>query len=553
MVGQADRATVDAAAWNEAVAREALIRELASVEQFSPSEVMRACRQLGVKRARLYQLIKAYRERPVTSSLLGRRTGPPRGVRLLPEEVEAVIEEALRDFYKSRQKPSVNRLRLEVRRLCRLRGLKAPCWHSLRARIDRVDPAEIARAREGAKAARDRFQPVPGEYVAERAYEVVQIDHTLVDVIVVDRASRQPLQRPWLTLAVDVASRMVAGFYLTLEPPSITSVALAIQNLVLPKNAYLARLDVEGDWPAAGLPDAIHVDNGKEFCSRALQRDAEEYGIALIHRPVATPHYGGHIERLIGTMMGAVHLLPGTTFSDIESRGDYDSLANSAMTLDELEQWLALEIIRYHAARHGALGIPPIAAWREAAARRVHPLRQPHDAGAFTRDFLPSVERTVRRDGVHLHGLRYWDDVLSVWAARVDRPLRVAWDPRDLSKVFLRGPDDAWLPIRFANICRPPITLWELRRAQATMKERGLRLVDEALIFETIERQRAIVEEASRRTKEARRLMERRERALDAAAARASSGEPEGSAESRADDPPIDFSKLPIYPVEEWS
>ena len=52
----------------------------------------------------------------------------------------------------------------------------------------------------------------------------MQIVHTLVDVIVVDRASRQPLQRPWLTLAIDVASRMVAGFYLTLEPPSITSV-----------------------------------------------------------------------------------------------------------------------------------------------------------------------------------------------------------------------------------------------------------------------------------------------------------------------------------------
>ena len=72
-------------------------------------------------------------------------------------------------------------------------------------------------------------------------------------------------------------------------------------------------------------------------------------GFGLIHRPVATPHYGGHIERLIGTMMGAVHLLPGTTFSAIEERGDYDSLANSAMTLDELERWLALEILRYHA------------------------------------------------------------------------------------------------------------------------------------------------------------------------------------------------------------
>ena len=547
-----DKSSVDAAVWKEAVAREAVIRALASSNQPNRAEVLRACRQLGVKRARLYQLLKAYRARPVTSSLLVRPKGTRRGARRLPIETEAVIAEALAQFYESLQKPSVNRLRQEVRRLCRARGLKTPGWHTLRVRIDARDPAELMRAREGVKAARDRFQPVPGEYVAERAYEVVQIDHTLVDVIVVDRASRQPLQRPWLTLAIDVASRMVAGLYLTLEPPSVTSVALAIQSLVLPKQAYLARLGVDGDWPAAGLPEAIHVDNGKEFCSRALQRGAEEYGIALIHRPVATPHYGGHIERLIGTMMGSAHLLPGTTFSDIEARGDYDSLANSAMTLDELEQWLALEILRYHAARHGTLGIPPIVAWREAVARCIHPLRQPYDVQAFTKDFLPSEERTVRRNGVHLNGLRYWDDVLSVWAGRLDRPLRVAYDPRDLSKVFLRGPDDAWRPLRFANLCRPPITLWELRRAQAALKERGLTLVDEQLIFETIERQRAIVEEASRRTKEARRLLERRERALDAAAARAHSGGSEGRT-APEDDPPIDFSKIKLFPVEEWS
>jgi putative transposase len=552
VVREIDKSTIDAAAWKEAVAREKVIRELASADRPSHSDILRACRELGLRRTRLYELLKAYRERPVTSSLLNRTRGSRPGVRRLPQDAEAVVAEALQGFYATRQKPSVSLLQREVGRLCRVRGVKAPCWQALRDRVRSMDPAELVRAREGAKAARDRFQPVPGEYVAERAYEVVQIDHTLVDVIVVDRESRQPLQRPWLTLAIDVASRMVAGFYLTLEPPSVTSVALAIQSLVLPKQAYLARLGVDGDWPAAGLPEAIHVDNGKEFCSRALQRGAEEFGIDLIHRPVAMPHYGGHIERLIGTMMGSAHLLPGTTFSDIEARGDYDSLANSAMTLDELEQWLALEILRYHAARHGTLGIPPIAAWREAVARCLHPLRQPYDVEAFTRDFLPSEERTVRRSGVHLNGLRYWDDVLSVWAGRLERPLRVAYDPRDLSKVFLRGPDDAWRPLRFANICRPPITLWELRRAQAALKERGLRLVDEQLVFDTIERQRAIVEEASRRTKEARRLLERRERALDGAARRAPSEEPEGST-APEDDPPIDFSKIKLFPVEEWS
>ena len=36
----------------------------------------------------------------------------------------------------------------------------------------------------------------------------------------------------------------------------------------------------------------------------------------MIWRPPGTPHFGGHIERLIGTQMGAVHLLPGTTFSN---------------------------------------------------------------------------------------------------------------------------------------------------------------------------------------------------------------------------------------------
>ena len=71
---------------------------------------------------------------------------------------------------------------------------------------------------------------------------------------------------------------MVAGFYLSLEAPSSVSVALAIQNLVLPKQVWLSARGVEADWPMAGFPDAIHVDNGKDFLSHALRRGAEETG-----------------------------------------------------------------------------------------------------------------------------------------------------------------------------------------------------------------------------------------------------------------------------------
>jgi len=548
MVDRSDINAVDDAAWEQAVAREAVIRRLASKTPPNRAEFLKACRDLGLKRSRLYELIAAYKARPLASSLLAARVGTPTGSRRLPDEIEAVISGAIEEFYKSLQKPSINALQKEVRRRCSQRGLRPPCWTTLRDRVAAIDPAELTAGREGAEASRQRHHPVPGSYQVERAYEVVQIDHTLVDVIVVDRVHRKPLQRPWLTLAIDVASRMVAGFYLTLEPPSALSVALAIQHLVQPKFDWLEGLGIDADWPSEGLPETIHVDNAKEFRSKAMKRGAEEHGISLQYRPIGAPHYGGHIERLIGTMMGAAHLLPGSTFSSIKHRGDYDSVAKSAMTLDELEHWLALEITRYHAERHRSLGIPPVAAWNEAFARRAAPLRRPYDPEGFRIDFLPSTERMVRRDGIHLFGLRYWDDVLSLWAGRQDRQFRVSYDPRDLSTVFVRSPEGQRYPVRFADLRHPSITLAEHRRAQAILRERGRALEDEGLIFAVIEEQRALVDAASSRTREARRFSERRDRALDGVGAyEAEDADPEPKESENV------LRDHPGFEVEEWS
>ena len=548
MVDRSDINAVDDTAWEQAVAREAVIRRLASKSPPNRAEFLKACRDLGLNRSRLYELISAYKARPLTSSLLAAQVGTPTGSRRLPDEIEAVISGAIEEFYKSLQKPSINALQKEVRRRCSQRGLRPPCWTTLRDRVAAIDPAELIAAREGAKVSRQRHHPVPGSYQVERAYEVVQIDHALVDVIVVDRVHRKPLQRPWLTLAIDVASRMVAGFYLTLEPPSAFSVALAIQHLVQPKFDWLGSLGADADWPAEGLPETIHVDNAREFRSKAMKRGAEEHGISLQYRPIGAPHYGGHIERLIGTMMGAVHLLPGSTFSSIKDRGDYDSVGKSAMTLDELEHWLALEITRYHAERHRSLGIPPVAAWNEAYGRREAPLRRPYDPEGFRIDFLPSTERMVRRDGIHLFGLRYWDDILSLWAGRQDRQLRVSYDPRDLSTIFVRSPEGQRYPVRFADLRHPSITLAEHRRAQAILRERGRALEDEELIVAVIEEQRALVDAASSKTREARRFSERRDRALEGVGAFEAA-----DAEQEPKDSENVLRDHPGFEVEEWS
>ena len=93
-----------------------------------------------------------------------------------------------------------------------------------------------------------------------------------------------------------------------MEAPSATSVALALSMAVLPKNKFLAAQHIDFDWPCQGLAKAVHLDNAREFHSNALKRGCEEHGIEISFRPPGRPHFGGHIERLIGTMMGEVHL-----------------------------------------------------------------------------------------------------------------------------------------------------------------------------------------------------------------------------------------------------
>lgn len=154
-----------------------------------------------------------------------------------------------------------------------------------------------------------------------------------------------PLGRPWLTLAMDVCSRMVNGFYLTMEAPSRLSTSLCLLHSVFDKSAWLREREIDEPWPVSGLPETLHVDNGADFRSRAFERGARDSGMRIDWRPPGEPHFGGHIERLIGTQMGGLHLMPGSTFSNPQERGEFDSRKHAALTLRELERHIALEIV----------------------------------------------------------------------------------------------------------------------------------------------------------------------------------------------------------------
>ena len=493
--------------WAEAVRREDAVRSLAAGT--NKAAIRAAADALGLSAAQVYRLISKFRAAPVTASLVVTKPGRRKGSRFLPGPVERQIEDAIEAVFKTREQPTVAKLRKDIGLNCRDAGLKPPSRKAVQARISARSMREMTTAREGSKAARQRFVPVQPGLRPRGPLAVVQIDHTKVDVELVDDRTRTVLGRPWLTLLLDVFTRCVLGFHLSFDAPSATGVALAIAQGVLPKSEWLRQRGIALPWAMDGLPHTVHLDNAREFHSRALKRGCQQHGIRIEHRPPATPRFGGHIERLMGTLMRRVHALPGSTFSNVAARGDYPAEQKAVLTLAEFERFLALEVLGpYHHEVHSALGKAPAAAWDDAITR-FGERRQPDDPASFVLDFLPFEERTVRREGVRLFNVLYFDGALAPLLDQPDRRCRVKYDPYSMDVVFIELPGGGHLRLPYADLGRPAATLWEQRAAHRALREEGRRTADGAAVTTAIKEQRRVLAEAQAKSKSARRALAR--------------------------------------------
>jgi putative transposase len=273
----------------DALKRGETLRVLAAKPRLTAREVDEAANGLGLSRAYVYRLLAAFRARPKTSTLLPKTAGRKAGTRFIHSKVELIVENAIDSFYLQRIKPPFSALVRQVQADCHRAGFKAPDRKTILRRVSALDERKITASRQGSKAAREKYEHIRRSPSINKGLERVQIDHTPVDLIVVDERDRKPLGRPWLTLAIDVASRMVCGFYLSMMPPSTISVALALAHCVAPKDLWLADRELSFEWPVSGLPDLVYMDNAKEFQTEALRSAAQEYGIDLEYRPKGLP------------------------------------------------------------------------------------------------------------------------------------------------------------------------------------------------------------------------------------------------------------------------
>lgn len=486
-------------------------RALANMPNRSRYDVEIVAEEAGVHASTLYRDIHRLVGRGTIEDIAPHGKGWPEGRSKLHPRQDELIEQFLRKDYLTQAQPSLVSIWEKIGDACEAEGLSRPTRAAVIKRRDRISKREIAAKREGAKAA-EKHTPRPRRYEVERPWNVWQIDHTLADVIIVDREGR-PIGRPWLTVVIDVCTRMIAGFYVGLEPPSTIRVATTLDLAVAPKGPWLRKHGYDYDCPVEGLMKLLHSDRAKEFTTPVLVRALKNQGVEMFLRPPGRTRFGGHIERLIGTLMGNCRLLPGATHHSPTARGDYDSKASARLTLDQLQDYFAHQILGvYHHRVHSELGVSPIDAWRTATAGMAP--EHPKDPDAFRLDLLPELPRTIGRQGIQAFNELYYCQEIGEAFISGTRQVKAKYDPRDLSHLYVQVRGGSYVTVPLSRFREgAPLTLWLYKASRRAAGEVGKARPHRETLQRAAEHVEQIIQGAAGRSMQAARQLERLDRA----------------------------------------
>jgi putative transposase len=443
----------------------------------------------------LYRWYSLYRMNRDVRALIPRTdrrgSSKPRQQQTILQLATLAIEEAFRASPKTTVQNIYVRLLAKIDGENRLRlacdRLKCPSRRTLYRMVSRLDMHDQLTLREGKASADRRLRLNQRGTTTVNILERVEMDHTPLDLFLIDEKTWLPLGRPTLTVAIDHYSRMLLGYYLSYGDPSIAAVMGALRHAILPKqlvSTAVPRLDIQHSWPCYGVPDLIVVDNGLEFHGRDLEDVCLDIGTKILYCPKYQPRFKGTVERYLKTVNhGLAQQIPGTSFSRLHLRGDYDPQKHAVLTLAEFvaifEKWV-LDV--YAQQVHRSIGVTPWSRWHEGLKRREPGL--PADMQDLQRRIGMISERSLRRTGIFLRGIRYSGNelqgILSAYGEGVR--VRVLFDPEDLGTIQVWGPDQ-----------EQPFTILAVDQTYA----RGLTTRQNELIRESLRQKGAATEDTA--------------------------------------------------------
>ncbi|MBO0132300.1 hypothetical protein [Agrobacterium burrii] len=303
---------------------------------------------------------------------------------------------------------------------------KLPNVRTFQRRVKALEYLRVQAGMHSPEVAKARLAISRGGLEITRPLERVEMDEKVVDLIVflmdtgiwdalhsdVQKVIRG-VKRPYLSLAMDHASRSVLAMRLLREAPKASTAIETLRMALLPKTDYAKKAGAQSDWPQCGTMECVSTDAGSSWSNEDFQACVLLTTGRHLIPPSKTPILRGTIERFFKTVDDRyMHLFSGRTFGNVVARGNYNSVANASMKFEDLADALVRLIVDcYHHTPHDSLnGETPIDAWSRL--NKLYRVKSFPTQEEMAKIFSLTINRKIGDNGLVFLGIPYGNEPL---------------------------------------------------------------------------------------------------------------------------------------------
>lgn len=309
-----------------------------------------------------------------------------------------------------------------------------PSIRTLQRRVRYVDPMYVLKQSMGRRDAEKALKPAGKSFVPSRVFEHVEADGNYVDIIVVDDDG-MAIGRPYLTVFIDRFSRHILSYELSMFAFSAYTLLRAAKGALNDDNGL-----------PGGLIETLVIDNGADYTSTAFKSVCSDAGVSIEYAAPGRPDAKPFVERFFRTLnINLIHKLPGTTYSNVKQRGNYDSKKDASLTLDALREAIGEELEIYHSRKHRGLSDSPARVMERMLTRR--------PVASIPQERLEQIarltkERIINKGRIQFEGLYWYSARLRTLELQLkdrrsnkkERKVKVYIDELDLGEITVEDP-----------------------------------------------------------------------------------------------------------------
>ncbi|MGK4308700.1 hypothetical protein ACSMFX_10900 [Pseudomonas mosselii] len=410
---------------------------------------------------------RAYIENPTLEGQIPGLPGRQKGESRIDPRIDQWILDAATQDYRG---PGANDEAIIdiVQTKCDGEHLNVPSRATIRRRLKAWGERNRMAASMGKRAANDRLNTFPSEYVVDHPLQLVEPDTTYLDMHVKDSKSGMILGRPKLLMLKDKFSKSILSAIIYFGHPNRSVLAAAIYQAIQPKDELLRNLGLQSlQWIQYGRLEVLMTDKGSDLNAKTVKTGLYIHGIDHINR--MRPQSGGGIERGLGILNRYfIQTLEGSVPSARKPVRGEKPEKDAFYTLEQVERLVVTEICRRHGKR-GKDGLTPTDRWRNYFGIHDGVIMAPpivEDPLALMIECLHEHHPTVSKEGIRVMGLTYEP---GPYKKAVGVPVRLKIDYMDNRDAWVMY-DREWYKVAFKGPDRAPHNMWAWK---AILKEQG--------------------------------------------------------------------------------